>query len=270
MSAEEIFNLLPDEPAQNFLMFFIDSDGGIQSSNSSGNDKGKIVLGDLIAHPASGKTESEQAEAEAFRRAMVADAVVIAKAIGNMPGSLAQLVDGIITPKINWVDKLRLFIEVQNKADYNWVKPNRRYNNVILPSLDSKSAGTFVIAVDTSGSISNDDLEQFASEISAILETVNPEKIIVLHVDATINNVEEFSPSDLPIQLHVVGRGGTSFVPAFDWVNENDTDPKCFIYLTDLYGVFYTKQVDYPVLWVTPKNGDVNAKIPFGELIVMD
>jgi len=69
-------------------------------------------------------------------------------------------------------------------------------------------------------------------------------------------------PSE-PIYLGPKGGGGTDFRPAFEWVERNDLQPACLIYLTDLCCHSYPEQPHYPVLWVT----DSRRIAPFGETI---
>lgn len=280
MSAEEIYKLLPDMPTKKMYVFQMGANGkpkngkGQQDgSGGFGSIKGdkNSPCGGLIPHPASGGTEAEQAEAEAARRSMVADAATLAKQCGKLPGGLSDLIDGMLNPKVDWIDQLRRFLEVIAKNDYSWRTPNRRYTSggVVLPSLESRETGTFVVMNDTSGSCF-DQREQFASEISAMLELLCPEKIIVLHVDAAVNAVEELTPDDLPLKLQYAGGGGTSFRPGFEWLKENEVFPQAIIYLTDAYGDFPTESPDCPTLWVITPDGDKNVNPPFGDVVIMD
>ena len=107
-----------------------------------------------------------------------------------------------------------------------------------------------MIGVDTSGSIGTKELEQFAGEISAICEEVQPETIHVVYCDAAVQDVQEFGPSD-PLELEPKGGGGTDFRPVFEWVDNKDITPACLIYLTDLDCSSYPDPPAYPVLWAT-------------------
>ena len=128
--------------------------------------------------------------------------------------------------------------------------------------MERSGVGEIVIVVDTSASIGTKELEQFAGEINAITNDAWPESIRVIYCDAAVQAVEEFGPSD-PIKLSPKGGGGTDFVPPFRWVEENDIEPKCLIYLTDLCCHSFPGPPDYPVLWVT----DSHKTAPFGETL---
>jgi predicted metal-dependent peptidase len=132
-----------------------------------------------------------------------------------------------------------------------------------LPSLHREGVGRIVIGVDTSGSVGDEELKQFAGEISAISDQAQPEAIHVVYCDAMVNSTQEFGPSET-ITLEPKGGGGTDFRPVFEWVEKNDVLPACLIYLTDLDCTKYPASApNYPVLWVT----DSRRTAPFGETI---
>jgi predicted metal-dependent peptidase len=165
----------------------------------------------------------------------------------------------------NWRAILRDFVAATLFADYRWFPPNRRHisNGLYLPTLHRDGAGRFVIAVDTSMSIGENELNQFAGEISAISDQVQPEAIHVVYCDAKLQGNQEFTAGE-PITLQPSGGGGTDFRPPFEWVANNHIDPACLIYLTDLACSHYPDSVpEYPVLWVT--NSRRTAR--FGETV---
>ncbi|WP_267926057.1 vWA domain-containing protein [Desulfolithobacter dissulfuricans] len=275
-SAERIYNLLPQ-----------DSDGSGQSEpqpdqpdqpgqsgsgpgQSNGTDPGGC--GEVRDCPGSDgrpATPSEIAQSEREWKTAMNQALTQAKAMGKVPGGMERLVKEMLEPKVNWADVLRNFLETAARNDYSWLRPNRNYlaRGFYTPSLYSRELGDVVVAVDTSGSISQDDLNQFGSEISAILEEYNT-TVHVIYCDYNINAVESFSQDDLPLKLKPFGGGGTDFRPPFQWVEDNQVTPVCLVYLTDLYCDRYPPEPDYPVLWVYPQHN--HWKIPeWGEAISM-
>jgi predicted metal-dependent peptidase len=127
-----------------------------------------------------------------------------------------------------------------------------------LPSVEQAGLGTIVIGVDTSGFIGEDELAQFAGEISAISGEARPEAIHVVYCDAAVQSSQEFGPSE-PTNLEPKGGGGTDRRPIFEWVDANQIAPVCLIYLTDLCCHSYPLMPEYPVLWVDrfPQGGAV-------------
>ena len=196
---------------------------------------------------------------------MLAQATAMAKQAGKMPGFMKELISEFLYPPIDWVNQLRRFIEVVSANDYDWMVADRRFSGAdfILPSLYSQDLGTIVIGIDTSGSMSTEELKIVGGALSDILSTCRPEKVIVIYCDTRVNNVEEFEPDDLFL-LKAKGRGGTEFTPVFDYIAENNLDPKCLIYMTDLECYSYPKEPSYPVMWGTTTD---NEAVPFGEVL---
>ncbi len=187
-----------------------------------------------------------------------------AKSCGCEPAGLKTQLSESRQSQQDWRAILRDFVAATAPADYRWTPPNRRYiaSGLYLPSVERQGGGEIVIAVDTSGSIGRLELEQFAGEISAISDEVQPEALHVVYCDAAVQSVQQLAASE-PVQLEPKGGGGTDFRPAFDWVTENGITPACFIYLTDLCCDSYPEGPEYPVLWVT----DSRRTAPFGETI---
>ena len=191
-------------------------------------------------------------------------AIRAAKACGHEPANLDRPLRESRRSKQDWRTILRDFVAATAPSDYRWTPPNRRYiaSGLYLPSVERTGIGTIVVAVDTSGSIGTEELEQFAGEISAMSDEAKPESIHVVYCDAAVQASQEFGPSER-IQLEPKGGGGTDFRPVFEWVEQNQVMPVCLIYLTDLCCHSYPPIPEYPVLWVT----DSRRTAPFGETL---
>jgi len=199
----------------------------------------------------------------------VEQATNTAKACGNLPAGIAVTVQKLNESTENWKATLREFISNTVPSDYSWTSPNRRHiaNNIYLPGMVKENIGKIAVAVDTSGSISDQVLAAFTSELNAIAHETKPEGITVLYCDTQVNKVEEFSNED-EIELHAVGRGGTSFIPVFDAISKWDEKPVCLLYFTDLECGDVPEDQEYPTLWVTGINVTRNG--PSGRTIRID
>lgn len=145
---------------------------------------------------------------------------------------------------------------VQNRRDYSWNKLSRRYagQDVWLPSLVGESLGNIVVAVDTSGSIADEQLNLAAALTNSILEEFPGTTVHALYVDHMLRKVEVFEEHDMPVKFEVEGRGGTSFYPAFDWANEaamSGLEITALVYITDLEcsDPYYMPRPEYEVIW---------------------
>jgi predicted metal-dependent peptidase len=187
-----------------------------------------------------------------------------AKSCGREPANLARPLRENRKPKQDWRALLREFVTATSPCDYRWTPPNRRFiaSGLYLPSVERAGVGIIVVAVDTSGSIGEEELEQFAGEINAISDEAKPAAIHIVYCDAVVQSIQQFGPSE-PVELEPRGGGGTDFRPVFEWVEANQIAPACLIYLTDLCCRSYPQAPEYPVLWVT----DSRRTAPFGETI---
>jgi len=280
-SADFYYNILPDPITINMPMGGGQGKGGKngdqQPGNGNGDGKDKGVsfdgnVGEVRDQPgkegkASGIEKSQQIQE---RRIDIAQAVQHARKAGSLPGCLSRLVDDIVEPKLDWKTILHRFVQKSAKSDYSWMPPNRRFVHMGLyfPSVFSQEIDNIILAIDTSGSITDRDLQQFASELTAILESFET-TLDVLYCDTDVRKHERFSRDDLPLSLGMYGGGGTRFSPVFDWIHNQNKAPACLIYLTDLESNdFPDYPPAYPTLWIkTRSDYGYGEEPPFGEIV---
>jgi predicted metal-dependent peptidase len=258
MSAEEVYERLPNEPPDN---------GG--SPGAGGWDFGSS-LDPSLPNPETGKSESPSAIASSSKDWEIAtkQAAHIAKQQGHLPGNLEELVKKLLKPQVPWKEQLWRFFSQRKPDRITWNRPNRRllHAGVYLPSKRYVPTGDIVVAIDTSGSVSERELTHFATEITEIHKTLAPQKTWVLDIDTQIQDVKEYGPYDR-LELKYRGRGGTSFDPVFAWIAENNINPDAVVYLTDGYASWPKEQFGYPTLWVIT-NHDV--KPPWGHHLILE
>jgi len=223
----------------------------------------------------SGMSSSEKQEVENEWKQRLVAAVESCKLRGTVPGEFEALIEKFLEPKVLWGEKLRMYANDLVRYDSTWSKLNKRFldQDIYLPSIKKMNGiNKLVVAIDTSGSVSDTLLSQFGGELTCIMEDCDIEECVILYVDAEVNHVQRIVSDDLPISLEVKGRGGTDFIPAFTWVEENNEEPSLFIYLTDMYGSFPEYAPDYPVIWVAYESDPSYYKdiCHFGEVIEVD
>ncbi len=212
--------------------------------------------------------EGQPSDAQ-WRRA-VQSAKDAAKAMGQMPGHLERFVDNLLEAKVPWEDKLRKAMTKKIGRDTtNWSRPHRRRyitQGLIMPTYSGFGAGTIVFAVDTSGSMSEDELKQALGECDKILTDCNPEQVILIGCDARVETVYYLQDGDTLADNipRIGGGGGTSFIPPFEWVEENGYKPDTLIYFTDTGGTFPSLEPPYPTIWCCSEDW---ITPPFGEVI---
>ena len=255
-TTDGIYKILPKEGPSD------DSNNGIGSVGKGGADPLDQCL-DAEGSPA----ENEQKASE--WKVKVAQAAQAAKMMGKMSAGLERFVGKVLKAKVDWREVLQRFVEKCKDDTRSWARPNRRFlaQGLYLPTSSGEAMGELVVAVDCSGSIDEDTLNQFAAEVLTIKEDSNPSCIHVVYFDSEVCHYEKFTRDDeLHIEPH--GGGGTAFSPVFDYLNKHGIDPIACVFLTDLYCDDYGDEPSFPVLWVATDKDKTDA--PFGEVVVMD
>jgi len=247
LSAEEIYELIP-EPVVPFSL-------------------GDVEDGKEASDPTAAKRKEVEVKI-AVRRAMS-----IAKAWGKLPSGLERLIKEVQEPQKDWREVLQEFLERSfGRSDYAWIPPSRRYlaQNLILPAMvGEERLDEVVVAIDTSGSVSDTMLQVFLSELKGLVQQFSLERMWVVCCDARVHNADEFTADEFTVErIRLSGGGGTDFRPVFRWVEKCGITPVCLIYFTDTWGDFPETPPPYPVLWAVV-GGKVREDIPFGEVVCL-
>lgn len=211
--------------------------------------------------------QATQQRSQAEWDTAVAGALAVAKAQGKLPAGLERLLSEMVDPAVSWQDHIRgFFARKVGGGGFDWRKPDKRLiqRDVFAPRRAGNGCGPVVVAIDTSGSIGQNEINHFFAEMRGILDDVQPEMIYVVWCDAKVHKVDEIDDSSDIDSLKPVGGGGTDFRPVFEWVEQNDVRPDALVYLTDMFGCFPDAPPVYPVVW-----GDIygRCKAPFGDVV---
>jgi predicted metal-dependent peptidase len=245
-TSEGIYNILPEQP----------DDGGY---GGEGDPLDNCEDGD--------GSPAEQQQQQAEWKVKVAQAAQAAKMMGKMSANLQRLVDQVLHPKVDWRDVMQRFLVKARTDQRSFARFNRRFiaQGLYLPTVSGEQMGEVCFAVDCSGSITKQVVNQFSTEITKVKEDLMPSRIHVLYFDSEVSHVESYEQhDDLDIKPH--GGGGTDFAPVFEKIIELGINPVAIVFLTDLCCNSFGDQPDAPVLWVTTDPG----KAPFGEVVEME
>ena len=214
------------------------------------------------------------AEEQAWDEAMH-QALNLAKAQGKAPGAVEETIRDAHRSTLDWRSLLRRYMTDAAARDYSWSVPNRRFidSGLYLPSIRSEGMGTLAVIIDTSGSVDSDALAAFWSEVREVAAEIEPERIVVLQVDAAVQDEQEYAPGELPERILVKGRWGTDFRPGFEWLDEQGIQPAVCLYFTDLDCDRYPEtEPAYDVIWAdySAADGLSPEPPPWGEHIRID
>lgn len=228
---------------------------------------------DVILEPGAGSGKdpgkAQQGRSQAEWDTAVAGAIATAKSQGKLPAALERLLGEVLDPVIPWQEHIRSFFarKVGNSA-YNWRKPDKRMiqRDIFTPARSGFGCGDVIVAVDTSGSIGQKEIDLFFGEVRGILEDVKPMKLWLVWCDAQVHRVDELDSGADLAGLKPVGGGGTDFRPVFDWAEQSNVRADAIVYFTDMMGTFPDHAPETPVIWA-----DIYGRIkaPFGETIAI-
>jgi predicted metal-dependent peptidase len=201
----------------------------------------------------------------------VNEAYAYAKLQGMAPAGMDRYIEELSYPKMDWKSMLRKFIVREIPFNYNYSRPSKRSIacGIFMPSVVKESL-EIGVAVDTSGSMSPDDLKLCVSEVLGIIKAYDNVKLTVLSCDAEVHTVAEVTCEEDVASLKLEGGGGTDFRPVFEWIGDNKPAMKLLVFFTDGYGEFPKDAPSTKVLWCVSKGGLPIEKIPFGESVELD
>ena len=239
MSAEEVYDDLYANAdkinVDNLLKQLLDEhldgegegegDGDGESGDKSGQGNGRPKL-----------TEQEKKEIrDEIKEAVLAAAT--AAGAGNIPGGVKRMIKDLVEPVMDWRELLQQQIESTVKSDFTWARPSRRswHMDAVMPGMKPGEQIDVVIGIDTSGSITDQDLKIFLSEIKGIMEAYDEYKITVMGWDTEIGNVAVFTSDNLEdiSSFEPGGGGGTDPHCVWNYLQANDIEPKKLIMFTD-------------------------------------
>lgn len=288
MSAEEIYPALQDNDTDQLLdkhLYDGDEGGGGGSGSNDELEQSAGSGGENAERSESGQgggaeteresqgarpsplTPQERDELASRWQQYLASAAQSAQAAGKLSGSMARLVDHLLQPKLPWRTLLARYMTLSARDDYTYQRPSRREGSMIFPSLRSAQLEV-TVALDSSGSLSDADIGEFLAEVDALKSQLRA-RIHLVACDSALSSDGPwlFEPWDtLAAPRQFAGGGGTSFVPVFEWVEQQGRRPDLLLYFTDAEGDFPAAEPDYPVLWLVKGK----AQVPWGQRIQLN
>ena len=237
LSSEEIYDQLYEKADKISLSDLMDKlidehlDGeGDGDGDGDGDQEGK------------GRPKLSDADRQAIRdeikEAMLA-AAATADGAGNIPAGVKRLIQDLTEPKMNWRELLRMQLESTIKSDYTWMRASRKgwHMDAVMPGMKLDPMIDIAVALDASGSISEKMLKDFLGEVQGIMDSFPAYRIHVVTFDTEAYNPAQYNSENLDdiCDYEVKGGGGTDFDCVFNYLKENEIEPKRLVMFTDGY-----------------------------------
>jgi predicted metal-dependent peptidase len=217
-------------------------------------------------------TQDEAKEMDGKIDRAIREGALLAGRLGiDLPRSITELLD----PVIDWKKELADFVtsSCKGKDEYTWRKFNRRVisNDIYLPTVENETIGEVVVAIDTSGSIGQQQLDEFASELVSICEAVSPDAVRILWWDTKVHGEQLFTDNydQIGSMLKPLGGGGTRVSSVAEYINKKKINAECVLVFTDGYLESDVKwDISSPTLWMVTENK--NWVPPTGKKVFME
>lgn len=254
-SAEVIYEMLKKKAEENRKKRAKEGQPG-----QPGDGLPEDVLGrDLQDTPDAGEP-GEQIKREQQIRQRVAQAANIARMAGKMPAGLERFIDAVLNPRVPWQQMLQEYMTRIVKSDESWAKRNRRFQHVYLPSRFSETMGPIGLIGDTSGSITNEDLNMVAAEFRSIAEECKPERVHMLWADTQVAQHDIFEAGD-ELRFNAKGGGGTDMRVPLTYIADHECE--VVVLITDGYTPWPKEDSPYPLIVVCT----TDAHVPIGQVV---
>ena len=242
-SEEEIYELLKKDSEENFH---------IQSTIVSCEIKPNDVI------------ENSSAEGKGLQLGNVQEADIQTRRLierkgGTSYGSgifeIDTLLDKFFQAQIPWNVYLEKYLtDMKDYGARSYKRPNRRYlyRGIYMASKmrEEGRLGHLQFYIDTSGSISQEQMTLYNTELRYIWEELKPLKMSIIQFCSKITAEDILEEGDDYIGIHIVNSGGTSFKPVREKILKDK--PMCAIIFTDLYAEKEYTQTNgkVPLIWI--------------------
>ena len=190
---------------------------------------------------------------------------------GHVPGYLKRLLAGTKKPAINPRALLERYVRKRTaKSDYSMRRLRRIgiHFGLMQPTMRSEEIGDLFVAIDTSGSVTDREIRQYASDIQAVQRVMKPTSTTVVYFDTRIAGEQTFKRGQ-KLALKPKGGGGTNFLPVFKRLEGDKKKYDLVLILTDGYAddKFPARlKPKQPVVWLV-YDGNTRLRPSWGDVV---
>jgi predicted metal-dependent peptidase len=234
-----------------------DGEGDEDGDDKDGKGKGRPKL----------SAEERQKIRDEIKEAVLA-AAAASDGAGNLPAGVKRLIQDMTAPKMNWRELLRMQLESTIKSDFTWMRASRRgwHMDAVMPGMKNDELIDIAIGIDASGSIDERMLRDFLAETQGIMDQFQSYKIHIFTFDTRVYNPAQYNSDNLDTicDYEVKGGGGTDFDAIYNYLKEEQIEPKRLIVFTDGYPFGSWGDENYAdTVWII--HGNTTVVPPWGQ-----
>ena len=206
------------------------SDNGKDANNADGNDRGNEAK-ESKENRNEDRDKAELWREDALRRSRINDLIERTSDWGTIPGDIVERIKASTKARTNNSYIMQGFRSsiISSRRQLTRMKPNRRTG--FLQMGNSRQFDTsLLVAVDVSGSVTEPQIADFYSVVNRVFR-FGIAKIDCVQFDSCLGEINPLRHASNEIK--VVGRGGTSFQPIFDFLDGNRNSYDGVMILTD-------------------------------------
>lgn len=195
---------------------------------------------------------------------------------GRFGAKIPRVIKDLMQPDIDWREVLQDFwtTHVRGADEFTWRRfnKNRLADEYYLPSAINETIGEVILAIDTSGSISNEDVGKVASRIQELCDTLPPDRVRILWWDTEVHGEQVFEGnySNIASLLKPMGGGGTRATCVSEYIIKSGLNADCMVVFTD--GDLEESvnwQTNISTIWLIKEGGKETFVPPRGQKVVM-
>lgn len=243
--------------------------GGNSNTQFPENAKHENYEGSFDNHIQSeGMSESEKRDEENLWKGRVEEAYTSAKMRGDIPKGIERLIGKLHESQINWRTLLQRYILSYLPYDYTYSKPNKKSvsTGYYMPDY-LKEKIKVVVAVDVSGSIGQEELNDFISEVVGMARAYRERitfRFLSHDTEVQSNYLIENGNIEKIKQIQIKGGGGTSHISTFDYIKEKEKETKVAVFFTDGYSdleqIKFRDYPFYPIIVLSKNSNNLKLK----------
>lgn len=180
-------------------------------------------------------------EAKQIKDELRATLIQAEKTAGNVPGEIKRIIKSFLEPKISWQQLIEAAIASKERYDTSFAHPDRKSwsnsSRIIFPGAMPGEKINIAIAIDVSGSITDEMAREFLSEIKGMMNSYSSFVINLWTFDTEIHGHTIFTEdnADELDTYECLGGGGTYIKKNFDFYEDNEIEADMMVVFTDLY-----------------------------------